>query len=55
MLKQAKDALGDPNKVHLIAGVCSDELVHTYKVGIHTSALYIYAYMNVRSVNNTPR
>ncbi|KAH3761176.1 choline-phosphate cytidylyltransferase A [Pelomyxa schiedti] len=26
MLKQAKFSLGDPQKIHLIAGVCSDEL-----------------------------
>lgn len=31
MFEQAKTALGPASKVHLIAGVCSDELVHRYK------------------------
>jgi len=31
MFEQAKHALGSPSKVHLIAGVCSDELVHRFK------------------------
>ena len=32
MLEQVKHSLGtDPRKVHLIVGVCSDELVHKYK------------------------
>jgi len=31
MLEQAKKALGDPKKVHLLAGVCSDEDVHRFK------------------------
>eukprot|EP00461_Guttulinopsis_vulgaris_P002985 UN02986 len=31
MLYQAKHALGDPSKVHLIAGVCTDELTRRYK------------------------
>lgn len=32
MLEQAKKALGDDGKkVHLICGVCSDELVHRFK------------------------
>jgi cytidyltransferase-like protein len=31
MLEQAKRALGEPSKIYLIAGVCSDELVHKFK------------------------
>lgn len=31
MLEQAKKSLGNPAKVHLLAGVCSDEDVHRYK------------------------
>ena len=31
MFKQAKFALGAPEKTHLIAGVCSDELTRKYK------------------------
>ena len=31
MFEQAKRALGGVDKVHLIAGVCSDELVHQFK------------------------
>lgn len=31
MLYQAKHALGDPSKVHLIAGVCTDELTQRFK------------------------
>ena len=31
MFKQAKFSLGDPQKVHLIAGVCNDELTLKYK------------------------
>jgi len=31
MFEQAKNALGKPEKVYLLAGVCSDELVHQFK------------------------
>jgi len=31
MLEQAKKSLGDPKKVYLLAGVCSDEDVHRFK------------------------
>lgn len=31
MLEQAKNSLGSRDKIYLIAGVCSDELVHKYK------------------------
>lgn len=39
MFKQAKFSLGDPNKVHLIAGVCNDEITMKYKGKVKTGAI----------------
>ena len=48
MFEQAKKALGPADKVHLIAGVCSDELgtlsLSTYRAG-HGSASRLPAYL----------